>query len=96
VTDTCEIRLYLTQACTGSLCGAIFIDTEFKAHVRTLVGEEVFAKISARAQIKMMSDWESGPKRTAWFGSPENRKWWVDIPGFHGMGSDPETLELKG
>jgi hypothetical protein len=63
----------------GGLCGSIFVDNEFKLHLKQKLGSR-WAKISEASKMKLMhDDWEHGIKRN--FQDTEKKEWTVKIPG---------------
>jgi hypothetical protein len=45
------------------LCGSIFLDEKFIAHMETMIGKNKFPKLSIADQSQLMSVWEHSIKR---------------------------------
>lgn len=87
------IRLRLKSK--GDLCGSVYLDQAFERYIRTLVGDEQWARIRDKYKKKMMNKFEMGIKRAF---AGDNQKYSVDLEGVEdnpSEGIDDDTITLK-
>ncbi|KAL2060285.1 hypothetical protein VTL71DRAFT_9680 [Oculimacula yallundae] len=83
IEDLRPLKLCMSTESTGDFCGATFVDGSFLRHIRTMMSVEDFSKLDERQQRKMTNDWECA-KRQFRLDSPEDERWYIDVPGYLG------------
>lgn len=79
----------------GELCGSVFLDMAFEKHIKTVVGDEQYAKLKDRAKKKMIKEFEIGVKCSY---TGEEKEYSVDLSGVEDNPEyhiNDETITLK-
>ncbi|RDI80134.1 hypothetical protein Vi05172_g9924 [Venturia inaequalis] len=79
----------------GELCGSVFLDMAFEKHIKTVVGDEQYAKLKDRAKKKMIKEFETGVKCSY---TGEEKEYFVDLSGVEDNPEyhiNDETITLK-
>jgi hypothetical protein len=72
----------------------VFLDAAFEKHIKLVVGEQQYNRISERKRKKMLQSFETAVKR-CFIG--DNKEFSVDLPGVEDnaeMGIEDDTIKL--
>ena len=91
------MKISITCACIGGLCGSVFLDLAFQKYISTIIGEHEYDRIKETNRKKMMREFEFGIKRC--FSEKNDQTYSVDLKGVrddpsNGIVDDTITVQM--